>query len=73
MHIVCNAPGPEAYYAIKDSFILAVKCWQQSLCARISDHIFEENSLHLEQITVHSIGSRDFGTETECWLPGIYC
>ena len=23
MHIFCNAPGPEAYYAIKDSFILA--------------------------------------------------
>ena len=21
MHIFCNAPGPEAYYAIKDSFI----------------------------------------------------
>ena len=22
MHIFCNAPGPEAYYAIKDSFII---------------------------------------------------
>ena len=21
MHIFCNAPGPEAYYAIKDSFV----------------------------------------------------
>ena len=53
--------------------LLAVKCWRQSLCELISDHILEENSLHLEQITVCSVGSRDSGTETECWLAGIYC
>ena len=26
-----------------------------------------------EQIIVRSIGSRDSGTETECWIAGIYC
>ena len=60
-------------YPSVDIAPLAMKCWQQSLCARTSDHISEANSLHSEQITVHSVGSRDSGTETECWLANIYC
>ena len=47
-----DMPAVAYGYPSVDIALLAVKCWQQSLCALISDHILEENSLHLEQIKI---------------------
>ena len=46
-----HMPAVAYSYPSVDIAPLAVKCWQQSLCAHTSDHISEEISLHRSQFT----------------------
>ena len=43
MHIFRNAPGPEAYYAIKDSFIYM--CNELRVVRGVNTHFTEPNTL----------------------------
>ena len=55
MHIFCNAPGPEAYYAIKDSFIQLNECGEvQNLYAgRKNKHMYKVHIQLVRETQTH--------------------